>query len=815
MEELKQWLISQQPILDKITASACREFWNKNHEKSNFSYDLKISHDESYNLSKGTDLCYDRLTTAMSYTLWYHPRRINTFLSFFVDYLAKFSGQRIQLFDLGAGTGAVQWAVLLVAIGLKKLGLKPPSLLIINIDTSPFMLYFNRDYLWPYFMKYYSINELDVQIEYEINSWNNEYNKEITNTVIASSYLFDASDNQEKIKADFIDLIRKYNPSKLLLLTSINKKTYLDSLAIDLRNQNYAIYPTNNESLIFNQPLKSINELRLSLNQKYPSILPLSRPSSWKDPSYYGVVIEKIQTGIDFGIPPSINKINLFRPPIRFISEITLNEAQLRASRYSDSPSIVVGPAGCGKSIVIAQKIFNTVTSNRYNYSSDLKILLTTFNKSLILQLFNWLRELFDETKVRYTQNGSEIHFYFGRSTMANVSLLHFDILPMRIGNVPFDGLVNETQQKQLLEKIINETKLELAIGNNTNDVILNTDFLLEEYHRVIYGLEINLLDPNNPYLGVTRIGRGNNPSLQKNGRRREIVLKILKKYDSQLRLNSIPCFTQRRKKFLTNLKSNSNIVKFDFVFVDEFQDCTQADFRIFNLLLKNPDHLCVAGDLAQAVHIGKSAKPPRFQDMARRQNFQLDGSYRLPVRISEAIRPISEAIRFSFNNDENAGIINPYKGSPPGSRPIVVYSPTLEGISLKIKEIFSVYSIYDLDTITILEKDIQLVNSLRGLGLSAETDTILRLKGLEKKCILWSTRVAVEYEKEVYEFVYTILTRTSSILIIALSDSTLEVYKPVIGKLNPNRLIFWDDQTVNKFSFFCKQEEVLGTVDE
>ena len=98
---------------------------------------------------------------------------------------------------------------------------------------------------------------------------------------------------------------------------------------------------------------------------------------------------------------------------------------------------------------------------------------------------------------------------------------------------------------------------------------------------------------------------------------------------------------------------------------------------------------------------------------------------------------------------------------------------------------------------------------------MSAETDTILRLKGLEKKCILWSTRVAVEYEKEVYEFVYTILTRTSSILIIALSDSTLDVYKPVIGKLNPNRLIFWDDQTVNKFSFFCKQEEVLGTIDE
>jgi DNA helicase-2/ATP-dependent DNA helicase PcrA len=815
MEELKQWLISQQPYLDNIIASACREFWNKNHEKSNFSFDFKISHDESYNLSKGADLCYDRLTTAMSYTLWYHPRRINTFLSFFVDYLAKLSGQRIQLFDLGAGTGAVQWAVLLVAIGLKKFGLKPPSLIIINIDTSPFMLYFNRDYLWPNFMKYYNINELDIQIEYEINTWNNENNKEITNTVIASSYLFDASDNQEKIKADFIELIRKYNPSKLLLLTSINKKTYLDSLAIDLRNQNYTIYPTNNESLIFNEPLTSINELRSNLYRKYPNILPLSRPSSWKDPSYYGVVIEKNQTGINFELPPRINKINIFRPPIRFISDITLNELQLRASRFSDFPSIVVGPAGCGKSIVIAKKIFNTVSSNRYNYSSNLRILLTTFNKSLINQLFNWLKELLDPKRVRYTQNGTEIYFYFDQSKTPNISLLHFDILPMRIGNVPFDGLVNESQQKDLLKKIISETKTEFGLANNTNDIILDPDFLLEEYHRVIYGLEINIRDGNDAYLGATRIGRGNSPSLQRNGRRRLIVVNILKKYDSQLKLNKIPCFTLRRQKFLDKLKSGNNILKFDFIFVDEFQDCTQADFRIFNLLLKNPDHLCVAGDLAQAIHIGKSAKPPRFEDMARRQYYQLEGSYRLPVRISEAIKPISEAIKFRFNNDENAGIINPFKGSPPGARPIVVYSPTLEGISSKIKDIFSEYRIYDLETITILEKDIQLVNALRGLGLSAETDTILRLKGLEKKCILWSTRVAVEYEKEVYEFVYTILTRTSSILIVALSDSTLEVFKPVIGKLNPNRLIFWDNETYNKFSFFCTQEDIQGTIDE
>ena len=79
---------------------------------------MKKCHDESYELVRGRDLCYDRLNTAFSYSLWYHPRRINTFLSFFVDKLIELSGQKIELFDLGAGTGAVQLAVLITAYGL-------------------------------------------------------------------------------------------------------------------------------------------------------------------------------------------------------------------------------------------------------------------------------------------------------------------------------------------------------------------------------------------------------------------------------------------------------------------------------------------------------------------------------------------------------------------------------------------------------------------------------------------------------------------------------------------------------------------------
>ncbi len=262
-------------------------------------------------------------------------------------------------------------------------------------------------------------------------------------------------------------------------------------------------------------------------------------------------------------------------------------------------------------------------------------------------------------------------------------------------------------------------------------------------------------------------------------------------------------------------LKENKIALKYDYIIVDEFQDCTNADFEIFFRLLKNPDHLIIAGDLAQAVHIGKAAKIPRDERMLRRTFHRLEGSYRLPVRISECIKDLSIKISESFGGEEGTSIITPYKGSPPGARPIIVYADTLQKIVVKLKSIFDCYKIYDLKLVTILEKDPTLTTELRKQGISTETDTILRLKGLEKECILWSTRAEIEFEKEVYEFIYTILTRTSSVLIVALFPETKPIYKRVIHLLRKDRIIFWDTITKQKFNEFCEQTEIEVLEDE
>jgi len=821
-KQLTDWLKSEQQNIDKAIARAGIKYYDEHKTEPNFQYDLKQCHIESYNLIRGKDLCYDRPNTAFAYSLWYHPRRINTFLSFFLDKVLEHQGQHIQVFDLGAGAGAIQWGLGLIYAGLKRLGKTPPKITVINIDTSPFMLNYNKEYLWKEFLHFYPEIDNNFIVEFEVNSWNNERDLETSNPILAASYLFDASDNKAEIANDFKSLVSKYKPNTVLLLTSSQpeKVQFLKELEKEFKQQGYNTFNVLESNLIFNEPLKHINKIRTTLGTNL-NISELQRGSSWTDTSHSGMVLKKPQSEITFtfGSKP-IGSLDIFNPPVTVRREVTLNNKQKSAARNTGTPSIIVGPAGCGKSIVITEKIKNIV--EELNYSPGLKILVTTFNKGLIGKLAEWLKDILDSAKYSfkndtnfYGQKDKSSHFTFKNSSHTNIRLLHFDMLPKLLGGVRYRGLVDHEQHFTLLREIIQKVKQEEKVNNDRFDNILNPDFLFEEYHRVIYGLQVGITQGEQTYLFLTRKGRGNNPSLQKNSERRKLVWKCLTEYAQRMHSEGIQSFTLRRQYLYSNLKSGEVKPNYDYILVDEFQDCTEADFEIFYSMIKDPNNFTIAGDLAQSIHLGTAARIPRDERMARRQFYRLDGSYRLPVRISECIKKLSEAIVQRFGNDEGVTNITPYKGSPPGSRPIVVYGKTYVELAEKVKEVFKHYKIYDLERVTILEKDIELQREILLKNLLAETDTILSLKGLEKECVLWSTRIPLEFEKEVFEFAYTIVTRTSCILIIAITDNTQNVYKKILGLLNCDRLIMWDGETEQKFTTFCEEYKPEAIEDE
>lgn len=809
-QELLSWLKLQQPKLDFIIANAGREYHENYKHKANFGYDLAECQNESYNLIRGQDLCYDRMNTAFAYSLWYHGRRVNTFLSHFAKKILATSDKTIEIFDLGAGTGAVQWAIGLIYHKLKDAGKEVPKIKIINIDSSPFMLYYSRDYLWKHFIKEYKhCSDFASEIEYEINSWSNTANLSVTNPWLTASYLFDISDTEnnqvnteyrESVKSGFRDIIKAFSPSTILLLTSDQppKRQLLNELKTEFTRNGYTQQDVNNNNLLLYGSLTETSKFRRELYNLYLPYLTttpaqaLGRQAEWKDASFFGTILIKQQAAFNLATPTDKTKkqeVKLYNPPIAIRRDIVLNPEQARAAEHNDRPTIITGPAGCGKSVVITERIKNLC--NAKNYDPNLNILVTTFNKQLMAYLGKWIEDLLDKDKVTRIGNS----FKFLNSQILNITLLHFDILPTRLG-IGLGGLTIEFKEYHaaLIEKCIVETKAEKNITTNVYDKVLNADYILDEYQRIIYGFQISKKED---YLETVRRGR---TRLKIGGVRRQLLWDVIvEKYLKKLQDLRRESFITKRHKFLRQLKRGEVKIKYSHIFVDEFQDCTFADYDIFYTLLSDPNNLVIGGDIAQAIQLGAVADVPRLdrEIMANRATYKLKGSYRLPFRISECIKEISSVI-------ENGNVITPYKGSPPGARPIVVYATTFGEFKNKIASIFQTYNLYGLDRLTILETDYELCKALRADKIVCETDTILKLKGLEKTCVLWNTRKDIAYREEVAEFVYTILSRTSGILVIALSENTLPKYHKIINLLRKDRLILWDTETKENFDRFC-----------
>lgn len=816
--DLITWLKQQHSTLDEIITKAGFEFYTQHKDRPNFAFDLSECQIESYNLIRNQDLCYDRPNTAFCYSLWYHGRRVNTFLSHFAKTILNTTDTEIEIFDLGAGTGAVQWAVGLVYHKMKTEGIRVPKIKIVNIDTSPFMLYYSRDFLWNNFKAVYThCNDFDNQIEYEINTWSNSQKINVTNPWITASYLFDISDTttngqinteyKESVKSGFRDLIKSFNPSTILLLTSDqpSKRMLLNELKTEFARNGYNQQEVSDTNLLLQGQLVKTSTFRKQLFNEYQKHLTTYEAKSlgnavvWKDFSFVGTILTK-QQGLlnlaDTSVFTKNKEIKLYNERIAIRREITLNEDQKRAAEHTERPTIITGPAGCGKSIVVTERLKNLVEVKQYDKSLD--ILVTTFNKQLMTYLGNWIENLLDTEKVTRVGNT----FRFKDSDKANITLLHFDILPTRIGiGLNLLSIGFKDYHTALIQQSITEVKAEKKITVNKYDNVLNPDYVLDEYQRIIYGLQLGKKDE---YLSAERKGR---PRLQVNGERRELLWNVItEKYLTKIQKDS---FITKRHKFLKQLKSGQVTKKYTHIFVDEFQDCTHADYEIFYRLLTDPNNLVIAGDIAQAIQLGAVADVPRAEgeEMQRRVIHRLKGSYRLPFRISECITKITETI-------QEGNVITPYKGSPPGARPIVFYAETPNEFKAKLASIYQIFGVYGLDRITILETDSEIYRAMRSLQIPCETDTILKLKGLEKTCVLWSTRKDIEYKEEVAEFVYTILSRTSGILIIALTAMTLSKYNKVIDLLRKDRLIIWDKETADKFLTFCVQEEKITDED-
>lgn len=819
--DLIKWISSKQELVEQVICDSILTYHNTYKDKKNYKYDHERCHKESFRLAGELDLCYDRPTIGLTYASWYLGRRVNTCVDLLLDdiYESVKYKDPIYIFDLGAGTGAVQLATHICLAGMRDLGFDIPKVRIINIDISPFMLDYNLSFIQPSLTLHFG-GFSDFLFANSVNSWMSDDLFSISSPWIIASYLFDHIEDQKSIGETFIQLVSKYKPSKLHLCSSSqsHKKEFLNNVSKEIfESYNYDISNISRHK-VFTGEMSKVNAIRRDLRVNEAMYF-TQRSPSWDEYGFYGQKLEKVEElALD---STEVNKIDLYNPQIIVRSDIIMNRQQLRAAEHNGRPTVISGPAGSGKSVVLTQRVKNIVESE--NYRSDLKILVTTFNKELTSYLRDWILELLDSEKAY--QMGYHISFSNDNSRSPNIYILNFDKIPTRINDIERISIglnmgftyASISDQLYLIEGIIKETKPSFK---NVRDEYCDPLFLLDEYVRVIYGLQYG---KEEQYLNSPRTGRPYNLRYASDQRKFiwQVIVEFLKRLTNTQRFT----FYTRRQKLLRALKANDNKV-FDHLLVDEFQDCTYADYQIFYGLLKNNNNLVIGGDLAQSVHLGKTSRIPRAEEefanderMRNLSSHKLNGSYRLPFRIANCIRPISVHISETHTNAE---LISAYKGSPPGARPIILYGENYEAVGLKIAWItywYITYGMFDPSLgrlITILEKDYRLKKYLNDWGISrwnrkvAETDTILRLKGMEKELVVWSTAIKIEDEEDVFHYIYTILTRTSKLLIISLSDDSPEYVTKTFQILKDSNTdyIVWDKET----EFFLKKKELLPT---
>jgi len=483
---------------------------------------------------------------------------------------------------------------------------------------------------------------------------------------------------------------------------------------------------------------------------------------------------------------------------------LVLDEEQVAAATPEHGLAAILGAAGSGKSRVLIERVVRALERSNRN-RRPMHVLVTTFNKPLTTQLHEWLLARLDSAAIgRASSRGGEGDMrisFAGRDL--SIRLLNWDKVPSRLfGLLPGSGQFTSAHARRA-----RSTLDEVAAFRGLEDPE-RMRFVDAELARVIYGLRCT---SRGDYLGVDRAGRQRR--LQK-GDRGPI-------YDFAMGQDAPRTFTHARIDAWSEVARGSepNDGKYDLVAIDEYQDLTYADFDIALGLAKDARSVLVAGDPAQALHLGKSSGRPGSLGRRHWKEHPLRGSYRLPIRVCEAIEPIARSIAEQRQKQPKVTTSDPLvtadpiqlpqsvKGAVLGIRPIVI-AGTASQVATDLADVLETYrrTIDAADgprQITIAEGDAYIADVLgtTDVGdLTVQQESMRRIKGLERPCIIWSTRAAMPGDESTAEWIYTIVSRTTSVLILVLSERTPGPVRRVVSQLRRDRLLFWSENAEATF---------------
>ncbi len=289
----------------------------------------------------------------------------------------------------------------------------------------------------------------------------------------------------------------------------------------------------------------------------------------------------------------------------------TLNETQKEAVITCDGPILILAGPGSGKTRVITYKIAYLLQENKAN---PWEILAITFTNKAAKEMKVRLESLIDED-IRSMQI-STFHSFGLRIIKENYEFFNL--------NKTFT-ILDEQDSISVIKKIVKEMNLDEKQYNP----------------RVI---KHKISSAKNELVDVKAFKVLSNTPFD------EVVSKIYEKYNERLVKNSSVDFDDLLMMPIELFKKNKKVLeyyqnKFKYVFIDEYQDTNEAQYKLSRMISEKYNNICVVGDESQSIYSWRGANFRNIlnfeKDYKNAKVIFLEQNYRSTKRIIEAANSV------------------------------------------------------------------------------------------------------------------------------------------------------------------------------
>ena len=289
----------------------------------------------------------------------------------------------------------------------------------------------------------------------------------------------------------------------------------------------------------------------------------------------------------------------------------TLNEIQKEAVITTDGPILILAGPGSGKTRVITYKIAYLLENKK---AKPWEILAITFTNKAAKEMKVRLEKLISED-IRSMQI-STFHSFGLKIIKENYDFFNL--------NSSFT-ILDETDSISVIKKIIKDM--------NLDDKIYNAKSIKHK----ISSAKNELMDSKTYSIYAKS-------DIEKN------IVKIYEKYEEKLIRNSSVDFDdllmlpiklfKKDKKALEHYQS-----KYKYIFIDEYQDTNEAQYKLSRMISAKYNNICVVGDESQSIYSWRGANFKNIlnfeKDYENAKTILLEQNYRSTKRIIEAANSV------------------------------------------------------------------------------------------------------------------------------------------------------------------------------